>query len=355
MSAPTASVNLEAVAARLAEKLERLLALLPLLAVAVLVVWLAWLLGGWLSRRGFLNRAGKRHPFLQDLLRTTVRWAVLVVGLIVALEILGATKLVGAVLGTAGVLGVALGFAFKDILENYLAGILLSLRQPFLPKDHVVIDGNEGMVVALTSRATILMTLDGNHLRVPNAKVFSNVILNYTKNPLRRLQFDVGIGVDEDLLAARQVGVDALAMVPGVVAAPPTRARVMALGDWAVQLRYLAWVDQRTHEFLLVESEAIRHVKEALDAAGVDMPFPTYQLRGAPGADADAGAQADVAAAGPDAATRPQATTAARPRAPALDRPGVDTRKTTDVSDQVDADSRAGAGADLLKADAPTE
>ncbi len=94
---------------------------------------------------------------------------------LVALEILDATAIVGALLGTAGVLGVALGFAFKDILENYLAGILMSLRQPFSPRDHVVIDGNEGLVIALNSRATILMTLDGNHLRLPNALVFRSV------------------------------------------------------------------------------------------------------------------------------------------------------------------------------------
>lgn len=348
MSNSSASVSLEAVAARLAEKVERLLTMLPLLAVAVLVVWLAWVVGGWLSRRGFLNKAGQRHPFLQDLLRTTVRWAVTAVGLVLALEVLGATKLVGAVLGTAGVLGVALGFAFKDILENYLAGILLSLRQPFLPRDHVVIDGNEGIVIALTSRATILMTLEGNHLRVPNAKVFSNVILNYTKNPLRRLEFDVGIGVQEDLLEARQTGIQALGKVPGVVNTPPPRARVIALGDWAVQLRYLAWVDQRTHEFLLVQSEAIRYVKEALDAAGIDMPFPTYQVR-APSELVGPSEQAGPAPAGR------QVTDPVRPRHPDPDRPAIDTRKTTDVLDQVEADRRVGGSADLLNADAPTE
>ena len=92
-----------------------------------------------------VRRASRaRNPFLRELARTTVRWAMLLVGVLIALEIMNATALVGAVLGTAGVLGVALGFAFKDILENYLAGILMSLRQPFAPNDHVVIDGNEG-------------------------------------------------------------------------------------------------------------------------------------------------------------------------------------------------------------------
>jgi small-conductance mechanosensitive channel len=140
------------------------------------------------------------------------------------------------VLGTAGVLGVALGFAFKDILENYLAGILMSMRQPFAPHDHVVIDGNEGVIVSLNSRATVLMTLDGNHIRLPNALVFRSVILNYTRNPSRRFQVEVGIGVHEDLVRAQQIGMDELLRLPGVMADPPPRSLIVALGESNVQM-----------------------------------------------------------------------------------------------------------------------
>ena len=89
----------------------------------------------------------------------------MLIGILIALDLLGASSLVGAVLGSAGVIGLVLGFAFKDIAENYIAGILLSLRRPFAPGDHVVVDRvHEGKVVALTSRATLLMTLDGNQV-----------------------------------------------------------------------------------------------------------------------------------------------------------------------------------------------
>ena len=94
----------------------------------------------------------------------------------------------------------ALGFAFRDIAENYIAGVLLSLRRPFAPGEHVVIDNREGKVVALTSRATILMTLDGNELRLPNAMVFKAVVLNYSKNPQRRFDFTITIDADRRLL-----------------------------------------------------------------------------------------------------------------------------------------------------------
>ncbi len=264
---------------RLQREVTSLVSAAPVFVLALVVVVLAWMLGRWLSKRAFIDRVGRYNPFMQELARTSVRWLVLALGVLVALEILDATALAGAILGTAGVLGVALGFAFKDILENYLAGILMSIRQPFSPRDHVVIDGNEGIVASMTSRATILVTLDGNHLRLPNALVFRSVTLNYTRNPSRRFQFDVGIGVNEDLLRAQAIGIEAIASLEGVLDTPPPRAFIASLGDSNVQVRFLGWVDQRSHDFAAVKSEAIRLAKTALEAAGMDMPEPIYRLQ----------------------------------------------------------------------------
>lgn len=339
MTTPTAQFDFAMVVQRLLAEGYRLLAALPLLLLAVIVVWVAWLIGRWLSRRSLLERVSSRNPFLRDLTRTTVQWIATAAGILIALEILNATALVGAVLGTAGVLGVALGFAFKDILENYLAGILMSLRQPFAPRDHVVIDGNEGVVVSLTSRATILMTLDGNHLRLPNAMVFRSVMLNYTRNPNRRLDFDVGVGVEEDLVAAQQIGVDELTRIDGVLAKPPPRALIVALGDSNVQVRFHGWVDQRTHDFLSTKSEAIRRVKLALEAAGMDMPEPIYRVQLAERA---AEAVAPVAV-----------------RTPAVKRNATaeqtDTRSHADLAEQINAEKQTRSSEDLLDPAAPRE
>jgi len=271
--------DFDGVGQRLLDQAYRILASLPMLLVAIGIVWVAWLLGGWLARRSGLRYLVGKNPFLQDLLRTGVKMLVLICGLLVALEILDATAIVGAVLGTAGVLGVALAFAFKDILENYLVGILMSLRQPFSPKEHVVIDGNEGVIIASTSRATILMTLDGNHLRLPNAMVFRSVILSYTRNPNRRFEFDIGVGVQEDLIAAQELGLEELENMAGVLNDPPARAVIVALGDSNVQVRFYGWVDQRDHDFAAVKSEAIRRVKLKLEEAGMDMPEPIYRVQ----------------------------------------------------------------------------
>lgn len=323
---------------RLLSEAYGLIAALPLLVLALVAVWVCWMLGGWFSLRTLLDRVSQRNPFMRDLARTTVRWSVTLLGVLVALEILNATALVGAMLGTAGVLGVAIGFAFKDTLENYLAGILMSLRQPFSPHDHVVINGNEGVVVSMTSRATILMTLDGNHLRLPNALVFRSVTLNYTRNPSRRFEFDVGIGVGEDLVTAQHIGTAELSRLPGVMQTPPPRAYIAALGDSNVQVRFLGWVDQRSHDFLMVRSEAIRTVKLALEAADMDMPEPIYRVQ--------LSDRAELAAA-PPAPPRP-------PRAPSTKGP-VDTGVIDDLTRQIDAEPKSRNAPDLLDPSAPKE
>lgn len=332
---------------RLLEQAYRLLAAVPMLVVALAIVWIAWMLGGFISRHVHIRRAEQRNPFLEDLVRTGVRAAVLLVGVLLALEIMQATALVGAVLGTAGVLGVALGFAFKDILENYLAGILMSLRQPFAPRDHVVIDGNEGIIVALTSRATILMTLDGNHVRIPNALVFGSVILNYTRNPNRRFHFDIGVGVQEDLVAAQKLGTDELARMPGVLADPPTRALIVGLGDSNVQVRFFGWVDQRGHDFGAVKSEAIRRVKLALEKAGMDMPEPIYrvQMTAAPSAFAAPPKGAEVEVAQPTSPIPTSSTPTS----------STDTRAHRDIEGQLSIGREKATSEDLLDATAPRE
>ena len=130
-----------------------------------------------------------------------------------------------SVLGGAGVIGIALGFAMRDTIENYVASLLLSLRQPFRANDLVLIDDMEGRVVRLTSRATVLMTLDGNHLRIPNGQVFRAVILNFTRNPQRRFDFALGVDPDDDSTAAAELGRETLAGLPFVLADPPPEER----------------------------------------------------------------------------------------------------------------------------------
>lgn len=255
-----------------------LAALGPLLAVALLVFVLFWGLARWLGGRDRIYERLTPNRFLQDLIRQILRAVILILGVLMALEILDATALVGAVLGTAGLVGLALGFAFRDTAENYIASVLLSLRQPFAPNDHVLVDGHEGKVIRLTSRATLLLTLDGNHVRLPNSQVFKGVVTNYTRNPERRFDFVVGVGTEVDLTEAQTLGVETLRRMSGVLAEPAPTSWIDELGDSNVLVHFYAWVDQREVDFAKARGEAIRRVKEAFDAEGLSMPEPIYRV-----------------------------------------------------------------------------
>ncbi len=143
---------------RLVERAWSLVAWLPLAALAAGIVVFFWLLGWIVGRWDAPFRRVARNHFLAELLQQVVRGAILLVGVVIALDLLDATALVGTVLGAAGILGLALGFALRDTVENYIASLLLSLRQPFNQDDLVAIEGWEGRVLRLTSRATVLMT-----------------------------------------------------------------------------------------------------------------------------------------------------------------------------------------------------
>jgi small-conductance mechanosensitive channel len=253
------------------EKLVRLLAATPLLLVAAGIVVLAAWLGRVVSRRmTWLRRLQNPNPYMEGLVQRIVQWAMLVAGLLIALDLLGATSLVGAVLGSAGVAGLVLGFAFKDIAENYVAGILLSLRRPFAPGDHVMIDRmHEGRVVALTSRSTLLMTLDGSQVALPNALVFKSVVTNYTQNPKRRFDFLVPLDPASSVGDAQRAGLAAVARVDGVLADPAPFSLVSEYLHDKLNVQFLGWVDQRRNSLNRVRSEAMRAAKTAMDDAGI--------------------------------------------------------------------------------------
>ena len=254
-------------------------AYLPLLGVALLVVLLFGGLAAFVQRWEAPYERFGINPLVHDLIRRLLRVVVFLIGVVIALNLLDATALVGALLGTAGIAGLALGFAFQDIVENYLAGALLSLRQPFSADDHVLIDVHEGKVVRLTAREVVLMTLDGNHVSLPNSTVFKSVITNFTRNPRRRFDVIVGIGVEEEPPEAIAIGTETLRAMQGVMDAPEPFALVERIGDSSVVIRFYGWVDQREADFLKVRSKAVRVLKAALDEAGIELPEPIYSIR----------------------------------------------------------------------------
>lgn len=260
------------------EVTESFISTLPLFGVAILILLIFAFFATSATKLAFPYRGLRDKPLVQGIVKQIVRLVIFAAGFVLVLELFDLTTLVGAVLGTAGVAGLAIGFAFKDIMENYLSSLMLSVRQPFQKNDVVKIGDLEGKVVRLTTRETVLMTLDGNHLRVPNSTVFGSIILNYTHNPLRRFDFFVGIGVGESIAESMKLGVEVLGSTKGVLEDPKPFCWVHELGDFSVSLRFFGWVNQTESDFFVRRSEAIRRVKVAFDRAGIDMPEPTQRL-----------------------------------------------------------------------------
>ncbi|MGF1469301.1 MAG: mechanosensitive ion channel domain-containing protein [Sandaracinaceae bacterium] len=322
---------------------ESAVANLPVVGVAVAVVLFFWVLGWLLARQGWLWRRVSRNPLVASLLQRSAVLVFVVLGLVLALNILDAIAVLSAVLGAAGVRGIAVGFAVRDSIENFIASVMLSLRQPFRPKDLVDIDGREGNVVRLTSRATILLTLDGNHLRIPNADVFKAGIVNYTRHPERRFTFELGIDAADDPNEALSKGVESMAGLAFVLDDPPPNAWIERVGDSNVVLTFAPWIDQRDTDFLKARSVAIATVKAALEEGGFTLPEPIYRLR-----IDEAPAELGVVPSPPRAAGRAEGARK-DPEAP------PDTSRDRSVEAQIDADRSANPDNDLLSDAAPTE
>lgn len=237
----------------------------PLLLLALAVVVIAWLTARLAGRATSLYQRLSRNWFVRDLLRQLVQLAIMLAGIVVALQLLDATAMLGSIVGALGILGLAVGFATRDTAENYIASILLSVRQPFQREDYINVDGTEGKVSRLTSRATVLMSADGNHIRIPNAKVYKATIVNYTRNPLRRIDFDVSVSASLDLARCRDRALRALSELPGLLESPPPACLVETLEEGKTRLRLYGWIDQRESDYLKLKSEAQRLVREALE------------------------------------------------------------------------------------------
>ena len=270
--------RLDPVVDRFRARAAQAVAYAPLLLIAVLagsaVIAFGFLLARW-------DRPWRRlapNSFIAEIYRTILRLAFVLMGIVVALDILNATAVLTGLLGAAGIVGLAVGFAVRDGVENFIASVMLSLRQPFRPGDVVDIEGSVGSVIRLTSRATILLDLDGNHIRLPNAQVFKAKIVNYTRNDTRRFSFLLGIDPGDDLAQARRIGLDTLGTLDFVLADPPPQAWVAEAGDLTVSMEFVAWISQRETEFPVARGEALRVVMTALTRAGIGLPEPSYRL-----------------------------------------------------------------------------
>ena len=272
--------RLDPAVARFRARSEQFINYLPLLGIAVAAFALVVTVGFLIAR---MKRPWDRiapNAFIADIYRQVVRLAFILGGLVIALDILGAAALLSTILGAAGIIGLAIGFAVRDTVENFIASIMLSIRQPFRPNDQVEIEGDIGKVIRLTSRATILLSFDGNHIRIPNATVFKSRIVNYSRNDERRFLISLGVAYETDLLHAQDLALQTVASLPFVINEPAPAVWIEDLGDSAVILNVAGWIRQHETSYLKARSEAWRQCLAAFDHAGIVMPETTLRVVG---------------------------------------------------------------------------
>lgn len=255
-----------------------LMAALPNIAIGVVVFVLFVLLARGV--RALVQRLvrGKRESQSLPLLLSRLAYvATLILGVLVTVTIILPGFTPASLVSALGVGGIAIGFAFKDIFQNFLAGILLLLTEPFRIGDQIKHKDFEGTVEFIQTRATTIKTYDGRRVVIPNAELFTNAVTVNTAYDKRRLQYDVGIGYGDDIARARQLILEAMREVEGVMQDPAPEALVIDLAESTVNIRARWWVNPpRQADILDAQDKVLESIKNKL--TGIDLPFPTQQL-----------------------------------------------------------------------------
>ncbi|MHC5937337.1 mechanosensitive ion channel family protein [Nostoc sp.] len=201
------------------------------------------------------------------------------IGLFIALSIVIPTFKAGDLIQLLGISGVAIGFAFRDILQNFLAGILILVTEPFQIDDQIVFKGFEGTVENIETRATTIRTYDGRRIVIPNSELFTNSVTVNTAFDNRRLEYDVGIGYGDDIDLSKQLMLDAMLSVDEVLKDPAPDVLAMELAGSSVNIRVRWWINPpRRADDLTSRDKVISAIKKKLVANGIDLPFPTQQI-----------------------------------------------------------------------------
>ncbi len=255
--------------------LDGFLALLPNIGVAI-VVCAIFVALGYVVARFIRSRARKyERQSLGEVAGALVKWALIITGFMLAITIIAPSVKPGDLLASLGIGSVAIGFAFKDILQNLLAGILILLRQPFSVGDQIVSGAHEGTVEKIETRATFLKTYDGQRVVIPNSQIYTDAVVVKTAFDIVRSEYDISIGCNDDWNKARQLMVDAAISCEGVVSEPPPEAIPVAIADFGNNIRLRWWTKSDRASVIHTFGRVIETVYKALDENAIDMPYPT--------------------------------------------------------------------------------
>ncbi len=270
----------ELVQSRIEGWLEALIQNLPNIGVALVL-----LIAGWFVARGVrmaVRRGAVRYTDNTDLIRLagTVAGVVVILGAgFLALSVMNLEKTVTTMLAGAGVIGLALGFAFQDTAANFISGVAMAIRKPFDEGDLVEIGDDLASVERIELRTTVLRRLDGPKVMIPNKTVFQNRIVNYSEGDGRRIELEVGVSYADDLENARKVALESVQRLDCVAEDRPIEFYWKEFGGSSINGVLRFWIDRAVmSHFLDARSEAVMSLKKAFDEADITIPFPIRTL-----------------------------------------------------------------------------
>ncbi|MBP0493793.1 mechanosensitive ion channel family protein [Pararoseomonas indoligenes] len=248
---------------------------LPNIGIGLAVMAGFWI-GGLAARRAVLFAfARRRRTDLGQLLGGFARWSLIFTGFLVFATIVFPSIKPSDLLATLGVGSLAVGLAFRDILQNWFSGVMILYSQPFRAGDQIVSGAHEGTVEQVEARATIIKTYDGQRVLIPNSNLYTRSIIVRTHFPTRRSEADVTIGYNEDPDAVAEAAVRALSAVDGIAKDPPPDACAWEFSEAGVTLRVRWWTDSVRNKVVTGQGRAIAAIRRALRDAGVELAFPT--------------------------------------------------------------------------------
>jgi small-conductance mechanosensitive channel len=253
---------------------------IPSLLISMLILATVLIVARYLKRlvRGLLETSGRPRSLALVLGRLT-EWTMVGLGSLVALLVVFPDFSAGQLIQLLGFGSLAAGLAFRNIIEDFFAGVLLLLNEPFSIGDQIVVQDLEGTIENIEARVTYIRTYDGRRIIIPNADLFTNTVTVNTAYAFRRIEYDIGIGYSDSIDQARQTILDALTTLDEVEEHPAPEVIIYDLAAYSVVLRVRWWIrPPRRSDAVDTRNRVLRVVKQALLDAGIDMPFPTQQI-----------------------------------------------------------------------------
>lgn len=254
----------------------------PKLVISLIILTILWLITV-LIKRVFRSRVYGRlsDPLMMKFVVGVIRWTILGVGILVCLKILGLGNVAIGLFSGAGVAALVLGFAFKDIGENFIAGILMAFNRPFKQGDLIQLGDQKGRVHTMGLRETVIKTYDGKDVFIPNANILKSNLINDTVDGLLRYEINLGLDYGTDLDKAFAIILDTVKSIDGVLKIPEPKVYVDSFGESTINIQYTLWVDlfDNSLDRLSIKSQAYYKVWENLTESSIAMPGKIIELK----------------------------------------------------------------------------